>query len=62
MHRGASAATHRFPQLPAIEWRVDDLGCEEFAAAVAQERGAVFSTFTDADVDEMLARTEGAGT
>ena len=51
MRRGASAATYRFPQLPAIEWRVDDLGCEEFAAAVAQERGPIFSTLTDLAYD-----------
>ena len=56
MRRGGSAATYRFPQLPAIDWRVDDLGCGEFAAAVAQERRPVFSTLTDlADDYDIIA-------
>ena len=39
MRRGVTAATFRFPHLPAVEWRVENLGNEHFAAAVALERG-----------------------
>ena len=56
MRRGASSAAYRFPQLPSIEWRVSDLGCEAFAAAVVHESGPDFSTLTDADVDWLLSR------
>ncbi len=56
MRRGATSAVYRFPQLPSIAWRVDDLGCEAFAAAVVHECGPDFSTLTDADVDRLLSR------
>ena len=56
MRRGASSAAYRFPQLPSIEWRVNDLGCEAFAAAVVHENGPGFSTLTDADIDRLLPR------
>ncbi len=56
MRRGATSAAYRFPQLPSIEWRVNDLGCEAFAAAVVHESGPDFSTLTDADVDRLLSR------
>ncbi len=58
MRRGAPTATYRFPQLPSMEWRVDDLGCDGFAAAVAQESGPRFSPLTDADIDRALAHRE----
>lgn len=62
MRLGASSATYRFPQLPSMEWRVDDLGCDGFAAAVAQESGPSFSPLTDADIDRALARMKGKNT
>ncbi len=37
MRRGESAGIFRFPHLPAIAWGVEDLGNEDFAAAVAYE-------------------------
>ena len=62
MRLGASSAMYRFPQLPTMEWRVDDLGCDEFAAAAAHEKGPRFSALTDADIDRALARTKGRST
>lgn len=35
--RGASGAEFRFPHLPDVAWRVEDLGGADFAAAVAHE-------------------------
>ncbi len=37
MRRGAEKDIFRFPHLPTIEWRLDNLGNEEFAAAIAHE-------------------------
>ena len=37
VRRGAKTGMHRFPNLPQTEWRVDDLGTGDFAAAVAIE-------------------------
>lgn len=59
MRLGASSATYRFPQLPTMNWRVDDLGCDEFAAAVAHEPEPRFSALTDAEIDRALARAKG---
>ena len=39
MRRGVTAGEFRFPHLPAVTWRVESLGNEAFAAAVAHERG-----------------------
>lgn len=38
MRRGVTAGEFRFPHLPAVAWRVENLGNEHFAAAVAHER------------------------
>ncbi len=38
MRRGVTAGEFRFPHLPAVTWRVESLGNEHFAAAVAHER------------------------
>ena len=35
--RGEAAAEFRFPHLPETRWRVEDLGTEGFAAAIAHE-------------------------
>ena len=35
--RGEPGAVFRFPHLPAVDWWVQDLGTEEFAAAIAHE-------------------------
>ena len=39
MRRGVTIGELRFPHLPAVTWRVENLGNEQFAAAVAHERG-----------------------
>ena len=38
MRRGMTAGVFRFPHLPAVAWRVENLGNEHFAAALAHER------------------------
>lgn len=37
VRRGARTGTFRFPDRPRVLWRVDDLGTEDFAAALALE-------------------------
>lgn len=37
MYLGASTSIFRFPHLPTIRWRLDNLGNDRFAAAVAHE-------------------------
>ena len=37
LRRGGTRATFRFPQMPDVRWQLDDLGNEEFAAALAHE-------------------------
>ena len=37
MRRGVTDGIFRFPHLPSVTWRVENLGNEEFAAAVAHE-------------------------
>ena len=37
MRRGSAAVTFRFPQAPAVGWRLENLGNSSFAAAVAHE-------------------------
>ena len=39
LRQGASCATFRFPQMPDVRWRLEDLGNEDFAAAIAHEMG-----------------------
>ena len=56
MRRGTGSALYRFSRLPSIEWRVTDLGCEAFAAALVHENGPPFTTCTDADIDRLLSR------
>lgn len=38
MRRGATTSTLRFPDWPDSIWRVDDLGTDDFAAAIATEK------------------------
>ena len=38
MRRGMTAGVFRFPHLPAVAWRIENLGNEHFAAALAHER------------------------
>ena len=40
MRRGVTTAEFRFPYLPEVTWRVENLGNERFAAAVAHERSS----------------------
>ena len=35
MRRGATASAYRFPHIPEVNWRIEDLGNEQFAAALA---------------------------
>lgn len=37
IRQGAKTSSFRFPNRPRAVWRVDDLGTEEFAAAIARE-------------------------
>ena len=37
MRRGAPTGLFRFPEAPAVQWRLEDLSNERFAAAVAHE-------------------------
>lgn len=37
MLHGASVSIFRFPHIPAVEWWVEDLGTDEFAAAIAYD-------------------------
>ena len=37
LRRGVTTAEFRFPHLPEVRWRVEDLGTEQFAAALAHE-------------------------
>ena len=37
MRRGANVGTFQFPRMPAAKWRVEDIGNEEFAAAIAYD-------------------------
>ena len=39
MRRGVRAGAFRFPHSPGITWWVENLGTEDFAAALAHERG-----------------------
>ena len=39
MRRGVTTGHFRFPELPAVTWRVENLGNEHFAAAVAHAPG-----------------------
>ena len=40
LRQGAACATFRFPQMPDVGWRLEDLGNEDFAAAIAHEMGS----------------------
>ena len=40
MRRGTTASIFRFPQWPKTRWRLEDLGTEDFAAAIAHEMGS----------------------
>ena len=37
MRRGANSGVHRFPHIPEVNWYVEDIGNEEFAAALAYD-------------------------
>ena len=39
LRQGAACATFRFPHMPDVRWRLEDLGNEDFAAAIAHEMG-----------------------
>ena len=54
MRNGAKSALHYFPRLPALQWRVKDLGVAEFAAALAREETPSNRTISDAEIFGML--------
>ncbi len=37
MRRGMTTTIFRFPRMPEVRWRLEDLGNEDFAAAIAHE-------------------------
>ena len=47
MRRGVRAGAFRFPHLPGTTWWVENLGTEDFAAAVAHERDAACAAGSD---------------
>lgn len=47
VRRGAKTGTLRLPHLPRTEWRVDDLGTDDFAAAVAIEASTTHSQMSN---------------
>ena len=55
IRNGAVSGVYRFPEIPAINWRVDDLGNEDFAAALVQEADPAANSITDDDVYRMLS-------
>ena len=62
MRLGAACSNYRFPQIPNAEWSVADLGCEDFAAAIAIGRNSVANSLTDTEIDGLLARAERSTT
>ena len=42
MRHGSTTSIFRFPQLPTVRWRLEDLGNRNFAAALAHEMGTEF--------------------
>ncbi|MCY3800253.1 MAG: 4'-phosphopantetheinyl transferase superfamily protein [Chloroflexi bacterium] len=38
MRRGVVTSTFRFPEMPSVRWRLENLGNERFAAAIAHEQ------------------------
>ena len=38
MRRGMTTSIFRFPEMPEVRWRLEDLGNEDFAAAIAHEQ------------------------
>ncbi len=40
MRQGARRAVFRFPDSPDVDWRLEDLGNDDFAAAIAYESGS----------------------
>ena len=37
MRHGETTSLFQFPQIPTVRWRLDDLGNDQFAAAIAHE-------------------------
>ena len=44
MRRGMKKSIFQFPHLPAINWRLENLGTEHFAAAIAHETDGTLNT------------------
>ena len=55
IRNGSTSGTYRFPRITAIEWQVDDLGNEHFAAALAREASPDSHSITDSQIFERLA-------
>ena len=51
LRRGNKTASFRFPHLPSVAWGLEDIGSEEFAAALAYELPPSLSEPFDPDLD-----------
>lgn len=57
MRNGAVRAAWRFPRMPALNWRVDDLGDERFAAALARQANPAANGPGDLEIERMLTKS-----
>ncbi len=58
MRNGAVSGAYRFPRMPALQWRVDDLGNERFAAALARQADPAANAPDDLEIERMLMQSE----
>ncbi len=49
IRRGETTGVFRFPHLPEVEWRLEDIGGEDFAAALAHELEPYADSALDSD-------------
>ena len=57
MRNGAVSDAYRFPRIPALQWRVDDLGNERFAAALARQADPSANSPSDLEIERMLTKS-----
>ena len=56
MRQGAETALYHFSQIPMIQWQVNDLACDDFAAAIAYEAKPNDDSIDDEGIERMLSR------
>ena len=56
MRQGAETALYHFSQIPMIQWRVNDLSRDDFAAAIAYETKPNDGSIVDEDIERMLSQ------